>query len=363
MDSQLERGRALFLEGNEHYGAGRLAEAEQKFAAALALVPGRPSILTNLGAVRLKRGRAHEAVPLLRQALAAEPDNLEALGHCATALAELGQPGPALELFDRALALDPRPVALWTLRGNVLRELGRLDEAAASFRTAIERGGDAEMNRYFLAGSDGGAEAPAHPPRRYVQALFDGYADGFDAHLQEVLKYGAPQRLLRPLVASGRRFEAALDLGCGTGLCGPWLSQLARRVVGVDLSKNMLDRAAAAGYYDTLVQADGAEFLAGASENFDVVVAADVFIYVGALEEVFARLASRMPAGGVFCFSVEEAQGQGFTLCPSLRYAHSEAYLRGLAATHGFQVEVLERGAVREDQGAPIPGLFARLVR
>jgi predicted TPR repeat methyltransferase len=359
---KLERGRALFLEGIAHYQAGRLEAAGQAFAAALALVPGRPSILTNLGAVRLKQGRAQEAVPLLQQALAQEPDNLEALGHCATALAELGQPAPALDLFDRALALDARPAALWTLRGNVLRELGRLEDAAASFRAALERGGDAEMNRYFLAGSAGDA-APAHPPRQYVQALFDGYADGFDAHLQQVLKYDAPQRLLQPLEAAGRKAEAALDLGCGTGLCGPWLRRMARRVVGVDLSPSMLARARASGHYDALEQADVADYLGGAGAAFDLVVAADVFIYVGALEEVFARLAARMPAGGVFCFSVEEAQGEGFALRPSLRYAHSEAYLRGLAAAHGFRVEALERGAVREDQGAPIPGIFARLVR
>lgn len=363
MDSNLDRGRALFLEGITLYESGRLAEAEARFAAALALVPGRPSILTNLGAARLKLGRVAEALPLLQQALGQEPDNVEALGHCATAFAELGQPRPALDLFDRALARDPDQVALWTLRGNVLRELGRLEEAAASFREALERGGDPEMNRYFLAGSGGAGAAPAHPPRQYVQALFDGYAQGFDEHLRQVLKYDAPERLLRPLAAGGLRAGTALDLGCGTGLCGPWLRQVARRVVGVDLSRNMLDQAAAQGHYDALVHADVAEFLAGEGEPFELVVAADVFIYVGALEDVFARLAARMPVGGLFCFSVEEAQGAGFQLRPSLRYAHSEAYLRGLAAAHRFKVEALERAPVREDQGVPIPGLFARLAR
>ncbi|HEY0824257.1 MAG TPA: tetratricopeptide repeat protein, partial [Ramlibacter sp.] len=78
MDSQLERAKALFLGGVAHYGAGRLPEAERDFAAALALAPGRPSVLTNLGAVRLKLGRVAEALQLLQQALAQEPDNAEA---------------------------------------------------------------------------------------------------------------------------------------------------------------------------------------------------------------------------------------------------------------------------------------------
>ena len=45
-------------------------------------------------------------------------------------------------------------------------------------------------------------------------------------------------------------------------------------------------------------------------------------------------------AGGVFCFSVEslEGDGDGLRLLPSLRYAHSEAYLERLASQHGFEV-------------------------
>ena len=68
-------------------------------------------MLTNLGAVRLKLGRADEALPLLQEALALEPENPEALGHCGTALAELGRKAEALAHFDRALAADPRAAA------------------------------------------------------------------------------------------------------------------------------------------------------------------------------------------------------------------------------------------------------------
>ena len=70
MDSSFDRARDLFLDGVAHYGAGRLQAADTAFTAALALVPGRASVLTNLGAVRLKLGRAQEAVELLQQALA-----------------------------------------------------------------------------------------------------------------------------------------------------------------------------------------------------------------------------------------------------------------------------------------------------
>lgn len=358
MDSHLEQARTLFVEGVAHYQAGRLAQAEQKFAAALSLAPGRPSVLTNLGVVRLKLGRAEEAVGLLQEALAQEPDNVEALAHCGTALAELGHAAQALGYFEKALAANADAPALWTLRGTALKEIGRMQEAAASYREALARGGDRELLGYYLAGLDGGA-APAQPPRAYVQALFDNYADGFEEHLVQALRYDAPKVLVQRW--AGRRFRNALDLGCGTGLCGPLLRPLAGRLTGVDLSANMLQQAERRGAYDALVHADVAEYLAAARESFDAVVAADVFVYVGALDGVFASLARRMPAGGAFCFTLEESDGAELELRSSLRYAHSEALVRRLAAEHGFRVEALEQRAVRQDQQVPIAGLFVWL--
>lgn len=362
VDGSFEQARLLFLEGVAHYEAGRLPQAEQKFAGALALAPGRPSVLTNLGAVRLKLGRAEEALALLQEALAGQPDNAEALGHCATALAELGRTGEALPLFDRAVAADPRPAALWMLRGTALRETGRLEEAAASFREALARGGDAELLGYYLAGLQQ-EQAPPRPPREYVQALFDSYAGDFEQHLVQALRYDAPTVLAARLAAQGRRWQHAVDLGCGTGLCGPLLRPLAARLTGVDLSAGMLEQAAAHGVYDALQQADVVEWLESSGERVDLAIAADVFIYVGALDAVFAALAKRMEEGGSFCFTVEESEGEALVLRASLRYAHSEAGIRALAQRHGFAVVALERRPVREEQGRAIPGLFFWLDR
>jgi predicted TPR repeat methyltransferase len=159
-------------------------------------------------------------------------------------------------------------------------------------------------------------------------------------------------------VQDGRQFGHALDLGCGTGLVGRLLRPHARRLTGVDLSANMLEKAAALHAYDQLLQADVVDFLAAARDAYDCVVAADVFVYVGALDPVFALLAPRMAPGAVFGFTVEESTEGEAVLRPSLRYAHSEAGLRRLAQAHGFGVTALEKRPVREDQQRPIPGLF-----
>jgi predicted TPR repeat methyltransferase len=363
MDVNFEQAKTFFLEGVRDYEAGRLEQAERRFAASLALLPGRASTLTNLGAVRLKLGRVEDALAVLDEALAQEPDNVEALGHRATALAELGRHPEALAGFDRVLALAPAHAHAWTLRGSVLKDLGRDAEAAASFRQALAHGGDDALNRYYLAGLEG-RDAPGAPPRDYVQALFDGYAPAFDEQLLGALRYQAPQVLAAGLRALDRRFERAMDLGCGTGLCGPLLSPFTRSIDGVDLSAAMLARARDKGVYASLAQADLAEWLARAEPGYDLAIAADVFIYVGALDAVFAGVARVIRSGGVFCFSVEAAgDDEGLALRPSLRYAHAWPYLEQLAQANGFGVLRTESAPIREDQREPIPGQYVWLER
>ena len=363
MAGTFEQAKAFFLQGLDHYQGGRFPEAERAFAASLALLPGRVSTLTNLGAARVKLGKFEEAVNLFEEALAQEPDNVEALAQRAAALAELGHPGPALASVERALQLDPARGAAWTLRGSLLRSLGRADEAIASFERALARGADTELNRYYLAALTG-HEPPPAAPRQYVQSLFDSYAQGFEAHLVEVLNYRAPAVLVDRLRQTGRRFAAALDLGCGTGLCGPLLRPLAARLDGIDLSQNMVDQAAATGAYDEVLQGDLVPFLLETERRYDLVLAADVFIYVGALESVFEGVARVLPSGGLFCFTVEAAPpGHELLLQPSLRYAHSIGYIRKLAEPYGFDISATAEHPVRDDQGTPIPGLFAWLAK
>ncbi len=360
MSGTFEQAKAFFLQGLAHYQAGEFEAAVRQFGASLSLVPGRPSTLTNLGASHLKLGQPAVALEYLDQAVAQEDGNAEAWGHRATALAELDRLEQALASVEKALALDPAAGPAWSLRGSLLRDLGRPAEAAPCFEQAIARGADPELNRYFLAGVTQ-APVPPAPPRHYVEQLFDSYAEGFDTHLVEVLRYRAPQVLAQGL--QGRHFDNALDLGCGTGLCAPLLRPLARRLEGVDLSANMVSQARTTGLYDQVSQADLAEHLASTPQRHDLLLAADVFIYVGALEAVFAGAARVLQAGGIFCFSLEASDGPDLVLRPSLRYAHSERYIRMLAQQHGFSAETWARHPVREDQGQPVAGLFAWLSR
>jgi len=393
-----ESAKAFFLEGLADLEAGRFEAAEARFLDSLARVPGRVSTLINLAATRLALSRPQAAMETAQQVLAIEPGNVEASLHQATALGLLGRhaealaaheqvlalggpagptwlrhgqtlqaldrPSLALASYDRALAADPTLAQAWSNRGGILREMHRIGEAADAFRQAMAHGADPDLHAYYLA-SLGAAAVPATAPARYVETLFDDYAEGFDAHLVGTLRYRAHITLTAPIAALGRApFSAALDLGCGTGLCGPLVKPLVQRLEGVDLSTAMLAKAEALGVYDRLTHGDIVEHLQTTQERHALVLAADVFIYIGDLDPVFAGVRRVIEPGGLFCFSAElaDSEKQDFQLLTSLRYAQSGRYLRALAQRHGFEVLRWTHAPIREDQRASVPGVFAYLV-
>jgi predicted TPR repeat methyltransferase len=168
-------------------------------------------------------------------------------------------------------------------------------------------------------------------PSDYVEALFDNFADRFDAQLVDNLGYDAPALLADRVAAHGDRFARILDLGCGTGLAGPHLRRFHGRITGVDLSSGMLARAAERGDHDQLIQAEAVDFLRGASDGFDLIFSADVLVYFGDLAPLFAAAASALPPGGVLAVSTERGE-ESWTLLPSARYAHGESYVRQASA-------------------------------
>lgn len=395
MDTALERARQHFLEGIGHFEAGRLEPAKACFEASLALAPGRASVLANLGITLFRLKRWQQAIPVLSQAVEADPAQTDAwfgLGLCHEAQAQWRQAADALErglaldpgrtdlwmtcgqcqantgraevalrAFDRVLETDPDAAAAWSARGGVLCDLGRLDEAVPCFERAIALGADPEMHDYYLAAARG-THSPTAPPRAYVEALFDQYSADFQTHLVDQLQYRGHEWLVRPLIASGQRYRSVLDLGCGTGLCGALIAPHAEAVDGVDLSAAMLEQARALGVYRELIHEDLTTFLVQAHRSADLILAADVFIYVGALDDVFRAVRRILEPGGCFAFTVEPAADTAdFRLLSSLRYAHSEAYIRRLCEAHGFSVRDLQRAPLRKNQREPLDALYVYL--
>jgi predicted TPR repeat methyltransferase len=336
----------------------RPAEALASCDQALALQPGFVEALHNRGILLLRHlKRPADALASHDRALAIRPHDAEGHFHRGTVLFTLKRFEEALAAYDKALALNPRHAEACKSRGTVLRMLKRPQEAASSYRQAGVNGADPGEIKYLLAGL-GAVPSPASAPRKFITALFDQYADNFEEHLAGTLQYQAPA-----MIADGiARFVSAaaaldiLDLGCGTGLVGALLRPLARTLIGVDLSPNMLEKARDRRIYDRLVCADLTEFLPTQAGQLDLVVAGDVFIYVGDLSKVFQEVRRSLRDGGLFGFSVETSDREGFALGAGLRYAHSAGYLRKLADDNRFAIESNQPGVIRKEEGVDVNG-------
>jgi predicted TPR repeat methyltransferase len=248
-------------------------------------------------------------------------------------------------------------------RANVLRALDRRGEAIAAYRRARELGADPAGIAFALAALGEGA-LPAAAPADYVKGLFDQYAGHFDRHLVGTLGYRTPELLgglLHDHLGAAPALEAALDLGCGTGLCAPILRPMARRLAGVDLSEKMLEKARAAGLYDALACADIVDWLEGRDAEWDLVLAADVLVYIGDLAPLFDAVARVLQPGGRFAFSVESLAAEspaGYAITASNRFAHAPAYVRACAAAAGLTLVEQRDAVLRREHGAEVGGLL-----
>jgi len=122
----------------------------------------------------------------------------------------------------------------------------------------------------------------------------------------------------------------------------------------------MIARAEAKGDYDRLAVGNLAAFLSAEiakAAKYDLVLAADVFVYVNDLAAVLAAIARVLAPRGVLAFTVETHSGTGVALLPTLRFAHGERYLRDAIAGAGLTLLALEHAAIRTEKGEPVNGL------
>jgi predicted TPR repeat methyltransferase len=134
-------------------------------------------------------------------------------------------------------------------------------------------------------------------PAGYAERLFNRFAGTFDHRMIGVLNYREPALLakrIRPIARRRGQFDSALDLGCGTGLSGSAISSHARHLTGVDLSREMLQKASEKSIYDVLACDDILNFLNRCKTTFDLIMAADVFIYLGDVTYVIRLVRQRL---------------------------------------------------------------------
>ena len=275
----------------------------------------------------------------------------------------------AAELIGQALDLAPGWTAGWSLYGDYLREAGQREAAIAAYRELLARDTAGMFGAELKLAALGLGTLPHGTAVGYVESLFDDYAARFENELTERLGYRAPQALAALIAATldlrgVRQVERGLDLGCGTGLMAEVLQGRVMDFTGVDLSAAMLAQAARKGRYQRLEKAELTSFLSADTTDYDLITAADVLNYVGALDPVLLAARPRLSQHGLLAFTLERHSGrEPMILQDSLRYAHNEAAVRVAVADAGLTVLDLRMTVLRHDRGVPVEGLLVLAVQ
>jgi predicted TPR repeat methyltransferase len=281
----------------------------------------------------------------------------------ARGLIERGEAEAAVELLAETLERAPGFIAGWFLLGEASEMTGERDGAANAFRRVLTLDPADRLGAGIRLARLGERKALRAMSPAYVRNLFDQYAGRFDRELVETLGYNAPALLRAALdrTAGDRRYERVLDLGCGTGLMGEVIRDRAGELVGVDLSPKMIEAAKRKNMYNRLAAGDLIDCLAMETAPFDLILAADVFVYLPDLNPVFKAASEKLSASGLVAFTVEAHGGEGAILRDTLRFAHGEPHLRGAAKSAGLEVLKLEKVSTRREKDIPVEGLLAVL--
>jgi predicted TPR repeat methyltransferase len=369
MERNAARSAADWLaEADAHYDAQRWNEAGLAFERVLALDPRHARAWYRLGNVREEQGRDDAAVICFDKSVALDPSNAQAWNNLGGARQRLGREEQAIAAYRRAMAADPDLPQPCLNLGRLAGFRGDQALAAECFRAGLARHPGDPTFEHLVAAAQGNNTARA--PDAYVTTLFDSLAPRFERHLVQDLEYRVPEtlaQLVRPTLETARKAGArprVIDLGCGTGLVGAALAAAGAEITGVDLSPRMLEIAAGRGAYAHLEQGELIVVLAKIpAGSVQAVLAADVFIYVGDLEAVFAEVARVLAPEGLFAMSVEGLEDGSYKLQPTGRYAQSPGYLRTLAARSGLRERKIERAHIRREGRTPVEGWIALFAR
>jgi predicted TPR repeat methyltransferase len=362
------------------------------------LAPDFADAHKNLGLLYMKAGRLEEAEQRFRQVIASTPPAAGSYAQLGMVLAQAGRNDEAIEAFQVAIRFDQTEPAFHKMLGDTLHSAGRLEDAYVHHDHAIKlwrappdatffehmwrsytaRGlGSSALDLltkwlqhdpanpvalHCLAAS-GGASAPTRASDGYVQGTFDAFAASYDEQLAALENRG-PELIAQAVKELGSPVASVLDAGCGTGLCGHALRPLATRLVGIDLSGKMLEKARARGIYDTLSEAELCSYLENQTAAFDWIVSGDTFCYFGDLRALTNAARKALRAKGYLIFTAEDASNRGsvdsFELLPQGRYCHGEAYIDRTLREAGFTQITIKHDSLRKEGKDWVPCMVVR---
>ena len=343
-------------------------EAAESYKAALAIDPLHAETYRNFGVLLRRIGELPDAIKTLEQAAELDGNNTEVWHNLGISYLQSEDLQKAADAFERCVeqGLNPQLNAVWHAR--MLCAMGRDDAALRHLERHLRKNPDDPVARHHVAALRG--ESGDKVPEDYVREHFDAFARSFDDALG-ALQYRAPEFVAKQVAAwrADRPPVAyAVDLGCGTGLCGPLIAGHCEKLVGVDLSPRMLMKAANVGAYHELHEEELVRFLSGLPDGqVGLAISADTLNYIGDLAPLMAELARALAPGAVLVATFEEGGEEmpesGYVLQNHGRYSHSPDYLQGVIAGAGLEIVDRREATLRREARKDVPGLILTIGR
>ncbi|MEA3469295.1 MAG: tetratricopeptide repeat protein [Thermodesulfobacteriota bacterium] len=337
-------------------------EAGKHYKIASRLNPEDPDIHYNTGLNYRRLKKYEDAAKSFEHAVKlgdASPDTLYNLGLCYQDLQNYSE---AERLYDMILVQDPEHLSTLNNSAYLCHKTGDLKKAETLYRQLLTLNPEHRAAKHMLNSLSGKLTDSA--PLEYVEAVFDNYAQGFEHSLVEELHYNTPKGLWeRFSKLPYPKKNQCLDLGCGTGLAGEQFAPCCQELTGVDISQEMLDVADKKNLYKDLIKDDILHFLHTTELSYDLILAADVFTYMGDLEKLFNACHEKTVTGGLFLFSVEESASETFELKQTGRFGHSAGYIEKLCQNTGWNILDCHLSKLRQDKGKWIKGYLFILQR
>jgi predicted TPR repeat methyltransferase len=334
----------------------QFSEAEQSYQKASDINRKDPDIHYNRGLNFRRLKQFKDAIDSFELAFKLGDKTVDILYNLALTYQDLGEYSEAERLYDIILDISPDHLSSLNNYAYLCHKSGITGKAEQLYRRLLKLNPEHHAASHMLNSLS--RKTPDTAPLDYVEAVFDNYAKDFEQSLIEKLQYKTPaalQKLYEKLFSDESR-DICLDLGCGTGLAGEQFKNCCKEFIGVDISKEMLGVADKKNIYNKLVKDDILHFLKKGKQNCDLILAADVFTYMGALEKIFKECFDTSRNGGLFLFSVEESNSEKFELKTTGRFGHSSEYIKKLCQKTGWKVLEATLSKLRQDNGEWIRG-------
>jgi len=344
----------------------RCEEALEVYEKAVSLPNSDNDLLFNFAICQKKLGLYEEAVTTYEQALALDADDTESHYNRAGCLMALERFADALSAYQTVISLAPEHLPALNNQAYLCQRMGKIDLAVECYTRLLELEPNHHSADHMLAALKGSARSSA--PESYIREVFDQFSDHYEKNLVDKLQYRLPERLLTIVMQDDQKvsFSSLLDLGCGTGLLGVHFRPIVDKMHGIDLSCKMIEKAELKGIYDRLYNEDINTFLSlGKPDSYDLLIAADVFTYVGELEETFTNCYHASSRNALFCFSVEDLPHPSslLRLQKSGRFAHSHQYIERTAVKAGWHIYYSEQLDLRREGNSWIQGRLYKMTK